>query len=140
MARHAVVPKAQSSPMLNRLPWWWFVVLALLLLAPGPASRLLLDVVGGVTLLVIGLPVALGGVGLLAWFVLQRRLRTCTACGFRSLGSDVCPACGTVFSVDEPQAASSARAVSDTSFDARDLTVDVTAIDVDRDEASKQDS
>ncbi|MFZ9229521.1 MAG: hypothetical protein ACO289_05895 [Prochlorococcaceae cyanobacterium] len=126
--------------MANRLSWWWIVALALLLLAPGPASRLLFDVVGGVTLLIVALPVALGGVGLLAWFLLQRRLRTCAACGFRSVGSDVCPACGTVFSVVGAQGSASAGQVSDTSFDARDLTIDVTATDVDKDASGKQDA
>ena len=114
--------------MQGRLPWWWFLVLALLLLAPGPASRVLLDVVGGFTLLVVVVPLVLGGVGWLGWVLLQRRLRTCSACGYRSIGSEVCPACGTLFA--EEGAVSSA---AQTSFDASDVTIDVTATDVERD-------
>lgn len=107
--------------MQRRVAWWWIVVLALLLLAPGPAGRLLLDVVGGVTLLLLVLPLALGGAGWLAWVLLQRRLRTCPVCGFRSLGSDVCPACGSAFPDGDDTV---------TAFDARDVTIDVQATDV----------
>lgn len=119
--------------MSMRVSWWWILVLALLLLAPGPAGRLLLDVVGGVTLLLFALPLALGGAGWLAWVLLQRRLRTCPACGFRSLGTEVCPACGTVFpSGDDGSGGFPASAAAEPSFDARDVTIDVSAIDVDQ--------
>ena len=120
--------------MQGRLSWWWFVLLALLLLAPGPAGRLLLDLAGGLTLLVVLLPLALGGAGWVAWQLLQRRFKTCPACGFRSLGSEVCPACGTLFAVEDsgPQGTSS-QAGATTSFDARDVTIDIQATDVDSD-------
>lgn len=119
--------------MTRRVSWWWILVLALLLLAPGPAGRLLLDVVGGVTLLLFALPLALGGAGWLAWVLLQRRLRTCPACGFRSLGSEVCPACGTVFLADDDASgASPAASTPEQRFDVRDVTIDVSAIDVDQ--------
>lgn len=117
-----------SMPMQGRLPWWWFLVLALLLLAPGPAARVLLDVVGGFTLLMVMVPLLLGGVGWLGWVLLQRRLRTCPACGFRSIGSEVCPACGTLFAQDGPGSAS-----APSTFDASDVTIDVTATDVGQD-------
>jgi hypothetical protein len=119
------------SSMQSRFAWWWILVLLVLLLAPGPAGRLLLDLVGGVTLLLLLLPVALGGAAWLGWAVLQRRLRTCTACGFRSLGTEICPACGTVFS--DPAGAGGDAAAQDLNlrFDARDVTIDVTARDLD---------
>jgi len=110
-----------KGEMQGRVAWWWILVLALLLLAPGPAGRLVLDVVGGVTLLLIVLPLVLGGAGWLGWLLLQRRLRTCEACGFRSLGNGACPACGTPFGGD-PSA--------EAAFDARDVTIDVKATDV----------
>ena len=120
--------------MQSRISWWWWLVLALLLLAPGPAGRLLLDVVGGLTLLLVLLPVLLGGLGWLAWVLLQQRLKTCPACGFRSLGGDVCPSCGTLW-VDggsaEGGAASAPSKGSEPVFDARDVTIDVQARDVD---------
>ncbi len=83
---------------MNRpLPWFWILLAGLLLLAPSPAGRFLLDVLGGITLFVLLLPLVLAGAGVLAWQVLRRRLNTCQACGFSSLGSEVCPACGTPF-------------------------------------------
>jgi hypothetical protein len=121
--------------MQSRISWWWWLVLALLLLAPGPAGRLLLDVVGGITLLVVLLPVLLGGLGWLAWVLLQQRLKTCPACGFRSLGADVCPACGTLW-VDPAAADSGTGRTSagpEPMFDARDVTIDIQAKDVDAD-------
>jgi hypothetical protein len=114
-------------PMQGRLPWWWFLVLALLLLAPGPASRVLLDIVGGFTLVALLVPLLLGGAGWLGWVLLQRRLRTCPACGFRSFGSEVCPACGTLFASE-----GTGSATAQTAFDASDVTIDVTATDVDQ--------
>ena len=125
-------------------PWLWVLLLGLLLLAPSPAGRLLLDVVGGITLTLFLLPVLLGGAGLLAWTLLQRRLRPCPACGFRSLDteqSEQCPACGTVFELvvdGTPQAAPvSQPGKSDRfgqpmeNFDARDVTIDVQATELD---------
>ena len=125
-------------------PWLWVLLLGLLLLAPSPAGRLLLDVVGGITLTLFLLPVLLGGAGLLAWTLLQRRLRPCPACGFRSLAteqSEQCPACGTVC---EPVVDGTTQAApvsqpgkSDRfgqpmeNFDARDVTIDVQATELD---------
>jgi hypothetical protein len=117
--------------MQTRISWWWWLVLALLLLAPGPGGRLLLDVVGGLTLLAVLLPLLLGGGAWIAWQIIQRRLRTCPACGFRSLGSDVCPACGTLFVAEaETDASTGSTASSGPRFDASDVTVDVSATDL----------
>ena len=69
--------------------WIWLLLLALLLLAPGPAGRFLLDLVGGLTLLFLLLPLLLGAAGFVAWQVLQRRLRPCPACGFTSTAPDL---------------------------------------------------
>ena len=120
--------------MQTRISWWWWLVLALLLLAPGPAGRLVLDVVGGLSLLVILLPLLLGGGAWIAWPVIQRRLRTCPACGFRSLGTAVCPACGTLFTAEPGDVpAGSTAAQAGPRFDARDVTVDVSATDLGND-------
>ena len=117
--------------MQTRISWWWWAALAMLLLAPGPAGRLLLDLVGGLTLLVALLPLLVGGGGWIAWQLIQRRLRTCPACGFRSLNSEVCPACGTLFAAEtaaEPSGQSAGQ--GGPSFDASDVTVDVSATDL----------
>jgi ribosomal protein L32 len=120
--------------MQTRFSWWWWVALALLLLAPGPAGRLLLDLVGGLSLLIVLLPLLVGGGGWIAWQLIQRRLRSCPACGFRSLNSEVCPACGTLFTAETGmESAAQASARGGPSFDASDVTVDVSATDLGRD-------
>lgn len=109
------------------------LLIALLLLAPSPAGRLLLDVVGGITLLLVLLPLGAGVLGWIGWVLIQRRMRTCPACGFRSLGSEVCPACGTVFATESPSGPSVGSEAVNPHFDARDVTIDVKATDVDAD-------
>jgi hypothetical protein len=74
--------------------WIWLLLAALVLLAPGPAGRFLLDLLGGITVALLLLPLVLGAAGFVVWQVIQRRLRTCPACGFTSMSPDVCPACG----------------------------------------------
>ena len=109
---------------MNRsLPWGWIGLAALLLLLPGPAGRLLLDLLGGLTITLLLLPLLAGAAGVVGWQLIRRRLRTCPACGVSSLASDQCPACGTVFSESDGSAAS--REV-----DARSATITVDAVDV----------
>lgn len=117
--------------MPRSLPWF-LLLLALLLVLPGPAGRLLLDLVGGLTLTLLLLPLLAGGAALIGWQVLKRRLRTCPSCGAVSLGQPVCPACGTLFERDPDGA--SRRAASWSSelpdIDARNVTINVDAVDV----------
>ena len=108
--------------MQRSIPWLWILLVVLLLLAPGPAGRLLLDLVGGLTITLLLLPVFLAGAGLVAWKLLQSRLRTCPACGFRSLGTDLCPACGAPFEFSD-----SGISRPDQTLDACDVTIDVVA-------------
>lgn len=110
------------------IPWLWIAVGALLLLGPGPAGRLLIDVLGGITLTVLLLPLLLGAAGWVGWQILQRRLRTCQACGFTSMGGDVCPACGTPYVVNSGPSGAGPSAPPE--IDARDVIIDVTASEV----------
>lgn len=80
--------------MTRTLPWGWIAFAALVLLLPGTLGRVLLDVLGGLTLFLILLPVLGGVLSFLAWQLVLRRLRTCPACGTTSLAVDLCPACG----------------------------------------------
>lgn len=80
--------------MQRPIPWLWIVALAVLLLAPGFTARLFVDVLEGVTLLLVFGPLVLAGAGFLAWQWFKRRLITCPACGTPSFGTDRCPACG----------------------------------------------
>ena len=124
--------------MERRIPWLWIGVVAALLLVPTSAGRLLLDVIGGVTLALLLLPLLAGGVALIGWQLVRRRLRTCPSCGFASLGTEVCPACGSSF--ESGEGGGSTRGVGAPTFwgtgqsreiDASDVTINVEAVDLD---------
>lgn len=113
--------------MKQPIPWFWILVPAALLLLPGPAGRLLLDLIGGLTLTVLLLPLLAGAAGLILWQVFKSRLRPCPSCGFVSTGLDQCPACGTILANGsrDAQPVSSRPPV-----DASQATIDVQAEDV----------
>ncbi len=124
--------------MERRIPWLWIGVAAALLLVPTSAGRLLLDVIGGLTLTLLLLPLLAGAVALIGWQLVRRRLRTCPSCGFASLGTDVCPACGSLFTSSEAQGSAPGEppgpifwgTPSGGEIDARDVTINVDAVDV----------
>jgi len=109
--------------MRRTLPLWpWLLLPLLVLLLPAGARSLLIDVLGGITLALLLLPLLGGGLAFLAWRLLSRRLRTCSACGLSSLGGgSACPACGTPYSTEAPPEGLS---------DARNATINVEAVDV----------
>ena len=118
---------------MNRsLPWGWILLAGLLLLIPGPAGRLLLDILGGLTLTLLLLPLLLGAAALIGWRLLSRRLVTCPACGAPSIGMSQCPSCGASMS------ASGASNV-DRDVDASSATITVDAVAVDRSPAADPD-
>jgi hypothetical protein len=123
--------------MERRIPWLWIGVAAALLLLPTSAGRLLLDVVGGLTLTLLLLPLLLGATALIGWQLLRNRLRTCPSCGVSSFGTSVCPACGGSFGGDElhapadsPQGSPYWQSGAAPELDARDATITVKAIKV----------
>lgn len=106
--------------------WIWLLVAALVLLLPGPAGRFLLDLLGGLTLVLVLLPLLLGAAGFVAWQVLQRRLRTCAACGFTSTATERCPACGTAF--EQAPSPGHAPAFPVDQLDVTNVTIDVQVV------------
>lgn len=116
----------------------WFLLLLALLLLPGPAGRLLLDLLGGLTLTLLLFPLLAGGAALIGWQVLKRRMRTCPSCGVASIGQPVCPACGTLFDSDAGQAPEDGRGWSTEppEIDVRNVTINVKAVDVEASDAS----
>ena len=73
----------------------WMVVI-LLIIFPTPAGKLIIDLTGGIFLIIAIIPLLLGGVGWLAWKRIQSNLQTCEACGSSFLNSQIiCPICGT---------------------------------------------
>ncbi|MFY8148385.1 MAG: hypothetical protein ACOVNL_04100 [Prochlorococcaceae cyanobacterium] len=123
---------------MNRpFPWIWVFILGLLVLAPTPAGRVLLDVLGGLTLGLLLLPVLAGAGIWIAWQVLRRRLQICPACGSASLARDICPVCGASLTAtpdsiqvnltDLPGVGEPATG----GLDASSMTIDVAAQEVD---------
>lgn len=112
--------------MQRPIPWFWIVLIGLLLLAPGLTARLFVDVLEGVTLLLVLGPLVLAGGALLVWQWAKRRVTVCPACGTPSVGALQCPACGASL-VDAAPAARSADSVTSTNatIDARDAVIDV---------------
>jgi hypothetical protein len=111
---------------MNRsLPWGWILMAGLLLLIPGPAGRLLLDLLGGLTLTLLLLPLLLGAAALIGWRLITRRLVTCPACGASSIGMTQCPACGSALS-------NSGSPDADGDVEASSATITVDAVAVDR--------
>ena len=114
---------------MNRPPLFAFIAIGLLLLLPAGAGRLLLDLAGGLLVVLLMLPVLLGGLGWVGWKVLQTRMQSCPACGAFSFGSNSqCSFCGTPYG-------SKVEADQLTSFSipASELTIEITAQDVDSD-------
>jgi len=110
------------------LPWSWIALALLLLLLPGPVRRLLFEIAGGFTLLVLVIPLLAAGLGLLAWQFYRRRFRTCANCGMVSMGTSQCPACGA--DLDSSDAGLGFRPSGD-ELNASDVTINVSAVDVD---------
>ena len=112
---------------MNRLPLFAFIAIGPLLLLPGGAGRLFLDLAGGLLVVLLILPVLLGGLGLVGWKVLQARMQVCSACGAVDFGSNhQCSVCGKPYGLQ-------VEVDQTTSFSipASDLTIDITAQDVD---------
>ena len=77
----------------SSLIWMVFI---LLLIFPTPAGKFIIDLAGGIFLIITLIPLILGGIGWITWKRIQSKLETCEACGSRFLNSQVvCPICGT---------------------------------------------
>ena len=73
----------------------WMVFIFLLIL-PTPAGKFIIDLAGGIFVIITLIPLILGGLGWIAWQRIQSKVQTCEACGSSFLNSQViCPICGT---------------------------------------------
>ena len=76
----------------SSLIWMVFI---LLLILPTPAGKLIINLAGGIFILLTIILLILGGVGWLAWKRIQSKVQTCEACGSSFLNSQInCPICG----------------------------------------------
>ena len=115
--------------MTRNSPLLWFALILLFLL-PTAAGRFLLDIAGGLMLVLLTLPILLAGAGWIGWKVLQSRMTTCQVCGLSVLSNTIqCPACGSNLSNNQSQGDSSSQA--NNSIPASSATIDITAKDAD---------
>jgi hypothetical protein len=72
------------------------MVLILLIIFPTPAGKFIIDLAGGIFLIITIIPLILAGVGWVTWKRIQSKVQTCEACGSTFLNSQtICPICGT---------------------------------------------
>ena len=73
-----------------------WMVCFLLVILPTPAGKFILDLAGGIFLIVTIIPLILGGIGWFTWKRIQSKVQTCQACGSSFInGQMICPICGT---------------------------------------------
>ena len=77
----------------SSLIWMVFVLLVIL---PTPAGKFIIDLAGGLFLVITIIPLLLGGIGWFAWRKIQSKIQRCEACGSTFLNNQIsCPICGT---------------------------------------------
>ena len=77
----------------SSLIWMVFILLVIL---PTSAQKFIVDLAGGVFIIIILIPLILGGIGWFTWKRIQSKIQTCEACGSTFLNSQmICPICGT---------------------------------------------
>ena len=76
----------------SSLIWMVFI---LLLIVPTPAGKFIIDLAGGIFIIITIIPLILGGIGWFAWKRIQSKVQTCQNCGSSFLSSQItCPVCG----------------------------------------------
>ena len=79
-----------------------WMVLILLLIVPTSAGKFIVDLAGGIFLIITIIPLILGGVGWLTWKRIQSKVKTCKSCGSSFINSQsICPICGV--SIKDPR-------------------------------------
>ena len=77
----------------SSLVWMVFILLVVL---PTPAGKFIIDLAGGIFLIITIIPLLLAGLGWFAWKRIQSKVETCETCGTTFLNSQItCPICGT---------------------------------------------
>tara|TARA_B100000214_G_scaffold352454_1_gene307694 strand:+ start:185 stop:487 length:303 start_codon:yes stop_codon:yes gene_type:complete len=71
------------------------MVFILIVIFPTPVGKFIIDLAGGIFLLITIIPIILGGIGWFAWKRIQSNVQTCEACGSSFLNNQlICPICG----------------------------------------------
>ncbi len=80
---------------MNKTSTLIWMVFILLIILPTPAGKLIIDLAGGIFLIITIIPLILGGIGWFTWKNIQSKVQTCEACGSSFLNSQmICPICG----------------------------------------------
>ena len=83
----------------SSLIWMVFILLVIL---PTPVGKFIIDLAGGIFIIITIIPLILGGIGWLAWKRIQSKLQTCEACGSSFINTQLnCPICGTTIKNNE---------------------------------------
>tara|TARA_Y100001968_G_scaffold109096_1_gene98666 strand:- start:1821 stop:2150 length:330 start_codon:yes stop_codon:yes gene_type:complete len=73
----------------------WMVIILLVVL-PTPAGKFIINLAGGIFLIITIIPLIIGGLGWLIWKRIQSKVQTCEACGSMFIeGQIICPICET---------------------------------------------
>ncbi len=81
---------------MNKPSSFIWMVLILLIIFPTTAGKFIIDLTGGILLIITIIPLILGGIGWFTWKRIQSKVQTCKACGSTFLNSQmICPICGT---------------------------------------------
>ena len=76
----------------SSLIWMVFILLIIL---PTPAGKFIIDLAGGIFLIITIIPLILGGIGWFTWKRIQSKVQTCEACGSTFINTEmICPVCG----------------------------------------------
>ena len=76
----------------SSLIWMVFILLVIL---PTPAGKFIIDLAGGLFLILTIIPLILLGIGWFAWKRIQSNLQRCETCGSTFLNNqNSCPICG----------------------------------------------
>ena len=80
---------------MNKPSSFILMVFLLLLVLPIPTGKFIINLAGGIFLVITAIPLILGGIGWLAWKRIQSKVQTCQNCGSSFLSSQItCPVCG----------------------------------------------
>ena len=81
---------------MNKPSSFIWMVFILLVILPTPAGKFIIDLAGGIFIIITIIPLILGGIGWFAWRRIQSKLQTCESCGSSFINSQItCPICGT---------------------------------------------
>ena len=81
---------------MNKPSSFIWMVFILLIIWPTPAGKFILDLAGGIFLIITIIPLIIGGIGWFTWKRIKSKVQTCEACGSTFLNNQmICPICGT---------------------------------------------